>query len=203
LWKECNVKQSQSYVTTDSQLANLSLCQAGSEAQGQIYVTIRQLRVCLMWGWVSHLQLVLALASTVVFTVVKLSSTCHLWLHFYILAFYIVRCQESCSLWIHAIYSFKCNSFVYVCTIYTRLGIADHAPTQVACVTTALWSLDFNSTALAPLLSWIETALQLSENITLYAICGIHSSVIGKEGQIMWSKLTALNILWHNGWRPE
>jgi hypothetical protein len=29
-----------------------------------------------------------------------------------------------------------------------------------------------------------QTVLQLSENITLFAICGIHTSVIGKEGQI-------------------
>jgi hypothetical protein len=33
-------------------------------------------------------------------------------------------------------------------------------------------------------LSWIQTALQLSENITLFVIHGIHRSLIGKEGQI-------------------
>jgi hypothetical protein len=43
--------------------------------------------------------------------------------------------------------------------------------------------IDFN-VALAPRLSGIKTALQLSENITLFAICGIHINVIGKEGQI-------------------
>jgi hypothetical protein len=33
-------------------------------------------------------------------------------------------------------------------------------------------------------LNWTETVLQLFQNIILFAICGIHTSVIGKEGQI-------------------
>jgi hypothetical protein len=64
--------QSQSYITTDSQLASLSLCQAPPGAQDQMYVTVRQLRVC--WcgtpshqrGWVCRLQLLLALVGAVV-----------------------------------------------------------------------------------------------------------------------------------------
>jgi hypothetical protein len=43
--------------------------------------------------------------------------------------------------------------------------------------------VDFNFPALASRLNWIETALQLSDNIT-FAICGIHTSVIRKEGQM-------------------
>jgi hypothetical protein len=43
--------------------------------------------------------------------------------------------------------------------------------------------IDINVPALAPHLNWIQTALQLSENITLCVICGIHTNVIGKEGQ--------------------
>jgi hypothetical protein len=44
--------------------------------------------------------------------------------------------------------------------------------------------IDFNVLMLAPRLSWIEAALQLSENITLCAIRGVHTVVISKEGQI-------------------
>jgi hypothetical protein len=63
---------SQSYVTTDGQLASLSWCQAPSRAQNQIFVTVRQLWVCwcgapsLTRGWVCHLQLLMVLASTVI-----------------------------------------------------------------------------------------------------------------------------------------
>jgi hypothetical protein len=45
--------------------------------------------------------------------------------------------------------------------------------------------IGFNVPALAPPLNCIQVALLHSENITLFAIRGIHStSVIGKEGQI-------------------
>jgi hypothetical protein len=44
--------------------------------------------------------------------------------------------------------------------------------------------IDFKVLALAPRLDGIQTALQLSENITLFAIRGIRTSVTGKEGQI-------------------
>jgi hypothetical protein len=40
--------------------------------------------------------------------------------------------------------------------------------------------IDFNAPALALHLSWIQIVLQLSENITLFLIHGIHSSVIDK-----------------------
>jgi hypothetical protein len=38
--------------------------------------------------------------------------------------------------------------------------------------------IDFNVPALELRINWIETALQLSENITLFAICGIHTSAV-------------------------
>jgi hypothetical protein len=53
------------------------------------------------------------------FILVIISSTCCLYLQFYMLAFYIVSCQESSSLWIPTIYSFTCNSSIYVYAIYT------------------------------------------------------------------------------------
>jgi hypothetical protein len=43
--------------------------------------------------------------------------------------------------------------------------------------------IDVNVSVLAPGLNSIETVLQLSENIVLFAIRGIHRSVIGKQGQ--------------------
>jgi hypothetical protein len=64
--------QSQSRVTIDSQSAGLSWCKTASGAQAQIFVTVRQLRVCsygapsLTGGQVCHLQLLLA--NTVIFT---------------------------------------------------------------------------------------------------------------------------------------
>jgi hypothetical protein len=56
------------------------------------------------------------------------------------LAFYIVSCHESGSLRTPNIYSFTCNYIIYcmyVQYIYIRLGVADHALTYVAHVTTA------------------------------------------------------------------
>jgi hypothetical protein len=41
--------------------------------------------------------------------------------------------------------------------------------------------IDFNAAALTSHRNWTETALQLSENMTFFAICGIQASVIGKE----------------------
>jgi hypothetical protein len=38
-----------------------------------------------------------------------ISSTCHLYLQFYMSAFYIVSCQVSGFLWVHTIYSFTCT----------------------------------------------------------------------------------------------
>jgi hypothetical protein len=46
------------------------------------------------------------------FTAVKISSTNHLYLQFYMSAFYIVICEGFGSLWIPAIYSFTCNSYL-------------------------------------------------------------------------------------------
>jgi hypothetical protein len=76
-------------------------------------------------GRVYRLRLMLALACAVIFTTVKISSICNLYLHFYMSKFYVVICQESGSLWTPTIYSFTCNSSIYVCTKYTRLGIGD------------------------------------------------------------------------------
>jgi hypothetical protein len=50
----------------------------------------------------------------------KISSTCHLYLQFYMSAFYIVSCQESGSLRTPIIYSFTCNPSIYVCSIHTK-----------------------------------------------------------------------------------
>jgi hypothetical protein len=67
-------------------MGSLSCCQDASGAQDQIFVIVRQLQVCscgapsLMRGWVYHSQLLLALASAVTFTKVKISCTCHLYL---------------------------------------------------------------------------------------------------------------------------
>jgi hypothetical protein len=102
-----------------------------SGAQVQIFITIRQLRVCsyespsLTRGWVYHLQLFLVLASAVIFTTVKISSTCHIYFQFCMSVFYIFSRQESSSLWTLTVYSFTCNSrILYVSTIYKRVGIA-------------------------------------------------------------------------------
>jgi hypothetical protein len=44
--------------------------------------------------------------------------------------------------------------------------------------------IDFNVPALTPRLNRIQITLRFSKNITLFAIRGIHSSVIDKEDQI-------------------
>jgi hypothetical protein len=62
----------------------------------------------LMRGRICRLQLLLTLASAVIFTAVRISSTCHLYLQFYMSAFYKVSCEESRSLWTPTIYSFTC-----------------------------------------------------------------------------------------------
>jgi hypothetical protein len=59
-----------------------------------------ELRVCscgapsLTRGRVCRLQLLLTLTSAVIFTAVKISSTCHQYLQFYMSEFYIVSCQR-------------------------------------------------------------------------------------------------------------
>jgi hypothetical protein len=64
--------QSQGYATTYGQSASLSWCQAPSEAQDQIFVTVTQLRVSkcgslsLTTEWVCRLQLLLVLSSAVI-----------------------------------------------------------------------------------------------------------------------------------------
>jgi hypothetical protein len=62
LWSQSQ-SQSQSYVMTDGKLVSLSWCQAPFGTQDQIFVAVRQLKVCwcgahsLMRGWVCRLQL--------------------------------------------------------------------------------------------------------------------------------------------------
>jgi hypothetical protein len=110
-------RQSQSYFMTNGQSACLSRCQVASGDQDQIFVTLRQLRVCLCWvpsltrGRVCLLQLLLTLVNAVISTTVSISCTCHLYLQFYMSAFYIASCQESGSLWTPTIYSFTCNMY--------------------------------------------------------------------------------------------
>jgi hypothetical protein len=66
------VKSSEIYGTTDGQSASLSWCQVSSGAQGQILITVRQLRVCwcgapsLTRERVCRLQLLLVLTSAVI-----------------------------------------------------------------------------------------------------------------------------------------
>jgi hypothetical protein len=60
--------------------------------------------------------------------------------------------------------------------------------------------IDFSVPARAPRLSWTETALQLSENITLFAIYGIHKSVIdrGPDKQLVL-RVSFVYILYNVG----
>jgi hypothetical protein len=44
--------------------------------------------------------------------------------------------------------------------------------------------INFNVLALAQFLNRIQTALQLSENITIFAIHDMHTCVISKEGHM-------------------
>jgi hypothetical protein len=124
--------ESQSHVKTDGLSASLSWCQAVSGAEDQIFVTVRQLRVCscgapsLTRGRVSRLRFLLALAIAVIFTAVKISRTCHPYdyLQFYMAALYAVSCQESGSFWTPNIYSFTCNS--NICMFNIRIYNAWH-----------------------------------------------------------------------------
>jgi hypothetical protein len=84
-FSDCNSKLKLCY--DDGQSASLYWCQAVSGAQDQIFVTIRQLQVSscgapsLTRERVS--STISAGASAVIFTAVKISSTCHLHLQFY------------------------------------------------------------------------------------------------------------------------
>jgi hypothetical protein len=65
-------KLSQSYITNDGQSASLSWCQPPSGVQDNVFVTVRQLRVCwcgtpsLTSGRVCSLELLLVIASAVI-----------------------------------------------------------------------------------------------------------------------------------------
>jgi hypothetical protein len=80
--------QQSSYWLSDGQSANLSWCLATSGAQDQIFVTVRQLRVCscgaptLTRGRACRLQTQLVLANAIIFTAVKISSTYHLYFNY-------------------------------------------------------------------------------------------------------------------------
>jgi hypothetical protein len=118
LTKSLSLRQSLICVTTDGQSA--SLCVKRHLGLNQIFVTIRQLRVrscgapSLTKGRVCRLQLLQVLASAVIYTAVKISSTCHLYLQFYMAALYIVSCKVTGSFWIPTIYSFTCKSSKYI-----------------------------------------------------------------------------------------
>jgi hypothetical protein len=76
------------------------------------------------------------------FVAVILSRTWHLYLQFYLSAYYILICQESGPLWVYIIYTFIRNSSTYVRKYIqglcqSRLGTADHALTPIAHDTTA------------------------------------------------------------------
>jgi hypothetical protein len=133
---------SKSKLSYDRRSVGQSWCQATLGAQDQIFAIVRQLRVCsrgapsLTRGRVCRLQLLLVVARAIIFTSVKISSTYYyyLYLQFYTLVFYTVSCQQSGSLWTPTVYSFTCNTSIYVYTIYTstRLGITEHPLTDVA-----------------------------------------------------------------------
>jgi hypothetical protein len=57
-----------------------------------------------------YLHSLLVLASAVIFSTVKISTACHLYLQFYMSAFYIDSCQESGSLWACNVYSLSGSS---------------------------------------------------------------------------------------------
>jgi hypothetical protein len=52
-------------------------------------------------------------------------------------ASYTVSCQKPGSFWTSIIYSFTYNSRIYICTIYTKFYIENHALIHVAHVLTA------------------------------------------------------------------
>jgi hypothetical protein len=93
-------------------------------------------------GRVHRLKSLLSLFSVIIFIAVKISSSYHPYSQFIMSAFYIVTCQEPFSLRTSALYSFTCNSSLYVCTIYTRLGLADQPLTDVAHITTVVSHLN-------------------------------------------------------------
>jgi hypothetical protein len=85
-----------------------------------------------MWGALSEERKGLS------FVAVTVSSTRHPYLQFYLSEFRVVICQEYGSPWMHVIYSFICNSSIYIQGLcQSMLGTADRAPTHVAHVTTA------------------------------------------------------------------
>jgi hypothetical protein len=77
-------KQSHSYVTTDCQSASQSWCEATPGAQDETFVTVRQLRFEVVVRSLSDERTDLS------FTAVIVSNACHLYLQFYMSAFYIV-----------------------------------------------------------------------------------------------------------------
>jgi hypothetical protein len=57
--------------------------------------------------------------------------------------------------------------------------------------------MDFYVPAPVPRLNWIETSLQLSENTILFAMRGMHASVIDKEDQInTWCLGAGVSFIW-------
>jgi hypothetical protein len=96
-----------------------------------------------MWGALSDERTGLS------FTAVKISSTCHLYLQFYMLALYSqmsespVPCGHRLFTVLHVTLVHRYNTYIQdLCQ--SRLGTADHALTHVAHVTTAVLSLEWS-----------------------------------------------------------
>jgi hypothetical protein len=108
--------RSQNYVTIGGQSGSLYLCQAPSGAQDQIFVTVSECGFFyvgrpLVRGDRSVVYNCCWSSAAQSFTAVKISTTCYLYLQFYMSAFYS---HLPVSLWIPIIYSFTCNSSIYV-----------------------------------------------------------------------------------------
>jgi hypothetical protein len=66
---------------------------------------------------------------------------------------------------------------------------------------------DFNILALTSWLQWWQAMLELSGNITLFAVSGVYTCVPHKEGQVMYlvsgeHHLYTNYTIWGTGWNP-
>jgi hypothetical protein len=91
--------QTKSHIMTEGHSSSQAWCQAPSGAKDQIFITVKQLRFCRCGS---------SSLTRGSFSAVIVNSTCHLYLQFYISAFYMVSLQ------------FYMQLNIYVCTIYTR-----------------------------------------------------------------------------------
>jgi hypothetical protein len=194
--------QSQSHITTDSQSASQSWCQAPSGAQDQIFVTVRHLRFSSMWGALSDE------ATGLSFVVVIVSSTWHLYLQVYFVFILqsFIKSLIPCG---YILFTVLYVTLVYMYVQYMqslcqcRLGTAGCARTRSSCYNSCLvtWTVvHLTAVKFKPLIFSVSgfscsSVVNICIFVILYDLCLLLAQFLSSNG--------CLFSLHYSGFQPS